>query len=121
MDASYSERPRMLRDNPIGFLLSVALIFVFGLGLLILLIWYIRCISDRLEVRGGKVTYSHGIFSKDRTDLNVASIRSVRVYQSLQQRIFKTGDVFIFTAGDKPEITVKGLPNPQLVKRLLES
>lgn len=110
----------MLRDNPVGFLLCVGLIAVYGVGLAILLIWYIRCISDRLEISGGRVTYSHGIFSKDRTDLSISSIRSVRVYQSLQQRIFRTGDISIFTAGDKPEITIKGMPSPHLVKQMLQ-
>jgi uncharacterized membrane protein YdbT with pleckstrin-like domain len=43
----------------------------------------------------------------------------VRVNQSLFQRIFGTGDVEIFTAGDDPEITAKGMPDPNEIRELI--
>src|SRR3954471_4646540 len=98
MAAVYSQNQAMFRDNPIMFLLMILLIPVFGLGLLVLLIWYIRTKTTLLEIdASGKVSFVRGILSKDRVELDARSIRSVRVKQSLFQRIFGTGDIMIFT------------------------
>jgi uncharacterized membrane protein YdbT with pleckstrin-like domain len=117
--ASYAEHPAMFRNNPLLFILFVALIPVFGLGLLLLGIWYLISIMDHISIDGGKVRYSHGLLSKDRTELDVPAIRSVRIRQTLFQRIFDTGDILIFTAGDTPEIVIKGVPHPHRAKELL--
>src|SRR5215207_4791320 len=95
---TYAAHPAMFRNNPLGFIICVALIPAFGLGLLLLGIWYLYSISDHISVEGGKVRYSHGLLSKDRTELDVPAIRSVRIRQTLFQRIFDTGDILIFTA-----------------------
>jgi uncharacterized membrane protein YdbT with pleckstrin-like domain len=116
---SYSAHPAMFRSNPIVFILFVALIPAFGLGLLLLGIWYLVSISDHISIEGGKVRYSHGLLSKDRTELDVPAIRSVRVRQTLFQRMFDTGDILIFTAGDKPEIVINAVPHPHRAKDLL--
>jgi uncharacterized membrane protein YdbT with pleckstrin-like domain len=110
----------MFRNNPLFFLLCLALIPAYGAGLALLLIWWLRSISDHIQIAGGKVVYTRGLLSKDLTELNTATIRSVRVRQSFFQRIFSTGDLLIFTAGDKPEITISGIPHPHDAKKLLE-
>jgi uncharacterized membrane protein YdbT with pleckstrin-like domain len=92
----------------------------FGFGVLILAIWYVRCLFDRFTIANGRVTHSHGILSKSDTEISISSIRSVKIHQRLLQRIFRTGSVSIFTAGDKPEIVVHGLPDPHVVKQLLD-
>ena len=50
--------------------------------------------------------------------MRLASIRSVRVYQSLFQRMFGTGDIEVYSAGDNPEIIVKGMPDPARIREL---
>ena len=110
----------MFRSNPLGFIILVALVPAFGLGLLLLGLWYLVSISDHISIEGTKVRYSHGLLSKDRTALDVPAIRSVRIRQTLFRRIFDTGDLMIFTAGDKPEIVINGIPHPHRAKELLD-
>jgi uncharacterized membrane protein YdbT with pleckstrin-like domain len=110
----------MFRDAPVAFVIIICLIPVFGFGLALLLVWYIRCLTDRLTIAEGRVVHSHGILSKSVVEVSTSSIRSVHVHQRLLQRIFNSGRVSILTAGDKPEIVVDCLPDPHHVKRLLD-
>lgn len=120
METKYSEHPAMFRNNPLGFILALLLIPV-AIGILILLYWYLKCKSTRLEFSGNDLILERGLFSKDRTELNVDSIRTVNVYQSFFNRIFGVGRVSVYTAGDTPEIEVAGLPNPHDLRELIKT
>lgn len=108
----------MFRSNPFGFILAVLLIPV-GVGIIILLVWYLKCLSTRLELDGNDLVLTKGLLSKDRIELDIDSIRTVRVYQSFLNRIFNVGSVSVFTAGDLPEIEVAGLPDPHDLRELI--
>ena len=110
----------MFKSNPIGFLLAILLIPV-AVGILILLAWYLRCKSTKLEFAGNDLILEKGLLSKDRTELNVGSIRTVNVYQSFFNRIFGVGKISIFTAGDVAEIEVSGLPRPHDLRELIKA
>lgn len=118
-DVLYQSNPPMFRNNPIWFILSILLIPVFGIGILILIVWYISTKAQSLTVTSQDVLYERGILSKSRSELRLSSIRSVRVHQTLFQRIFGTGDIEIYTAGDSPEVTAKGMPDPNEVRELI--
>lgn len=111
--------PLMFRNNPLGFILSVLLILAGGIGILILLYWFVRTRSETLSILENKLIFSQGILSKKSTELKLASIRTINVSQSFFQRIFGTGDLDIFTAGDFPEVVLKGMPNPSALKETL--
>ena len=115
----YESNPPMFRNNPLGFIISILLVPAFGLGIIILLVWYISTKAQKLTITTGDLLYEKGLLSKSRSELRLTSIRSVRVNQSLFQRIFGTGDVDIFTAGDEPEITAKGMPDPNEIRALI--
>lgn len=120
MQTTYSERPAMFRSNPFGFILAVLLIPV-GVGVIILLVWYLKCLSTKLELDGNDLVLTKGLLSKDRIELDVGSIRTVRVYQSFLNRIFNVGSVSVFTAGDIAEIEVFGLPDPHDLRELINA
>jgi hypothetical protein len=44
-------------------------------------------------------------------------VRTLRIEQSLFQRILGAGDLQIFTSGDAPELTIRGLPRPQEIRQ----
>lgn len=113
----YQAHPPMFRNHPIGFILSILLIAV-GVGIVILIVWYVKTSTDRLTITSDELRFESGILSKTHNELKLSSIRSVRVYQSLFQRIFGTGDVQIFTAGDEPEVTLKGMPEPHRIREI---
>ena len=109
----------MFRNNPLSFIITILLIFAFGLGILIFLIWYFKmqkyenhCVNDELE-------FEKGLLSKERIEIKLNMIRSVKVNQSFFQRIFGVGDLEIYSSGDEPEIVVSGMPNPLHLKELL--
>ena len=114
----YQAHPPMFRSHPLLFVLSVLLIAV-AVGVLILLVWYVKARSELLTVTREDLRYEKGILSKAHSELRLSSIRSVRVSQSLSQRIFGTGDIAIYTAGDAPEITAKDMPDPHELREIL--
>jgi uncharacterized membrane protein YdbT with pleckstrin-like domain len=95
----------------LGGLVLVALSFLW------LLVWYIQTKMDHLVIKPDEIVWTHGLLSKQYTEIAQSSIRSVRVQQSLLQRIMGAGDVFVYTAGDMPEVVIRGLPNPELVRQ----
>lgn len=117
----YSEHPAMFKNNPIGFIVSLVLIPVFGLGLLILLWWYLQCKGSLLTVKEHDILYEQGLLSKNRAEFSIAGIRTVRVNQSFFNRIFGVGTIEIYTAGDRPEIEAKGMPDPNRVRELIKA
>lgn len=87
-----------------------------ALGLFNLLRWWLSCLVDRLEIRPNEILWTHGLLNKNYTEINMSSIRTVRVYQSLLQRMLGAGDLVIFTTGDDPELAVRGLPHPNDIR-----
>ena len=119
METRYSEHPAMFRNNPLGFIGAIILVPLI-IGIVILLVWWLRCKSIRMSFVGNDLVLEKGLLSKDRTELNVASIRTVNVYQSFFNRLFDVGKISIFTAGDEPEMEVAGLPQPNELRELIK-
>lgn len=88
-----------------------------AIGLFNLLRWWLATLMDRLEIHEHELVWTHGLLSKEYTEINMASVRTVRIEQSLFQRIAGAGDLEIFTAGDAPELTIRGLPRPQEIRQ----
>ena len=111
--------PPMFRNAPFTFILYVLLIAAFGLGIILLLIWFVKARTTRLVIDGDDLLYEKGVLSKERAQLRTDSVRTVTVNQSLGQRIFGTGDIDVYTAGDQPEVCLSGMPNPALIRERL--
>lgn len=88
-----------------------------AIGLFQLLRWWLATLMDTLEINERELVWTHGLLSKEYTEINMASVRTVRIEQSLFQRIVGAGNLQIFTAGDEPELTVRGLPRPQEIRQ----
>ncbi|WP_246864723.1 PH domain-containing protein [Spongiibacter thalassae] len=120
MSQAYSEHPAMFRNKPFSFILCVLLCAV-GIGILILLYWYMKCKATKLEINDNEVILEQGLLSKDRTELNVSGIRTVKISQSFMNRIFGVGTLAIYTAGDTAEVQVSGMPRPEVFRDLVKS
>jgi uncharacterized membrane protein YdbT with pleckstrin-like domain len=112
----YEAHPAMFRAHPFWFILSVLLILAFGIGILILLYWYVLTRATRLTVTDHDITYERGILTKDRTSVSLTHVRSVRVTQGFINRILGVGIIEISTAGDEPEFTVRDMPDPHEIR-----
>ena len=139
-DLLYSENPKMPRNNPFMFTLIIILNIaglvaairldqqsfqiiglVVWLGTVIwLLIWYLKIKSKKLSVTNRDMLYEEGLLRKNRKELALDKVRTVEVDQSFVERIFSVGEVRVFTAGDQPEIVVKGLPDPNRIRELVK-
>ena len=115
----YRENPPMFRNHPFGFILAVLLIPAFGIGIIVLVYWYVMVKARLLTITDTELRYETGLLSKTHNEFRLDSIRSVRVHQSLWQRMLGTGDLEIFTAGDTPEVVITGVPDPARVRELV--
>ena len=116
----YDANPSMFRNRPVEFIVSAALIPVFGLGVLILLYWFVKTRTVRLKIVGDEVELERGIMSKSRIDLDLRKIRSVHVDQSILQRVLGVGTIQVFTTGDEAEFTLHGMPEPNKVREYVK-
>ncbi|MBC8012828.1 MAG: PH domain-containing protein [Methyloceanibacter sp.] len=115
----YEAHPAMFRAHPFWFILSVLLILAFGIGILILLYWYILTRATALTVTDQEILYEKGILSKDRTAVSLKHIRAVRVTQGFINRILGVGTIEISTAGDLPEFVVRDMPDPHKIREAI--
>ena len=111
----YESHPSMIRMYPVGTVVAILLIPL-GIGILILLWWWINTKADKLTVKADEIIWEHGLINKQYTELSMNALRSVRMKQSLLQRMLNAGDVKIYTAGDSPELVIKGLPDPNRIR-----
>lgn len=110
----YDEHPAMFRAHPLLFLiLLISVIGIPAIG-----IWWVMHKGERLALSDREVLMERGLLSKQRTEIALASIRSVRITQTLGQRIFDVGHVELFSAGDMAEIAIKNMPRPGRIRAL---
>ncbi|MFP4062288.1 MAG: PH domain-containing protein [Halochromatium sp.] len=88
-----------------------------AVGLFQLLRWWLATLMDHLEINEDELIWTHGLLSKQYIEINMTSVRTVRVEQSLFQRLLGAGDLKVYTAGDDPEVRIRGLPRPQEIRQ----
>ena len=115
----YEAHPAMFRAHPFWFIGCVVLIPAFGIGILLLLYWYIRTRATTITITDNEIMYEKGILSKDRTSVSLRHVRAVQVTQEFINRILGVGTVQISTAGDEPEFTVTDVPNPHEIREAI--
>lgn len=115
----YEAHPSMIRMYPFGTVLAILLIPL-GIGILILLWWWLTTKADKLTIKTDEIIWEHGLINKQYTEISMSSLRSVRVNQSLLQRILSAGNVEVYTAGDDPELVIKGMPNPDKIREYIK-
>jgi uncharacterized membrane protein YdbT with pleckstrin-like domain len=92
------------------------LLLATGLGIVILLYWFMLTRATRLRITDDNVHVERGLLSKRHVELTIDQIRAVRVYQGPIDRIFRVGRIEVYTTGDDPEFVVSGMPDPNQVR-----
>jgi uncharacterized membrane protein YdbT with pleckstrin-like domain len=95
----YTAHPSMFRNRPISFLLCVAAIPAWGLGLVVLLIWWFRTLGTTLIVTDRRTVLRRGLFSKYTSEVMHRDVRNVQLGQTSFQRILGVGAVGISSSG----------------------
>ena len=119
-EALYEAHPRMFADEPLWFVVAVLLVPT-GIGVVWLAYWYIRNRCTVVTVTEERVQLSRGILAKERIEVELATVRTVRIDQTFIDRIFNVGILKVYTAGDNPEIMQKGLPDPASLRTALRA
>ena len=115
--------PAALSEQAAGLdaqMVQIAGIAVFALAALRLATWWVATLSDTLRITDDELLWTHGLVNKQYTEISMGSVRTVRVSQSLLQRLMDAGDITVFTTGDLPELVVRGLPDPTRVRELVK-
>lgn len=113
--------PEPIKGQIDGKILQMIGIGIFALAVLQLLGWWVSALADRLVITDDELIWTHGLLSKEYTEISMSSVRTVRVAQSLFQRLVNAGDITVYTAGDNPELFVRGLPDPNEIRELVKA
>jgi membrane protein YdbS with pleckstrin-like domain len=114
----YHASPTMFRAHPFSFVVALLLTPAI-VGIVILVVWAVIARTTYLEIDNDTVRYETGVFSKDRRALSRRAIRTVRVTQTLFNRMLDVGSIEIFTAGDVPEIRAVSMFQPNDIREML--
>ena len=110
----YEAHPAMFKSNPLLFILCAVTVIP-------LVIWYLRSRGTTLIVTDDQTTLRTGILSRNTNDVFHENVRNIQVRQSFFQRLMGVGDVGISSAGQSGvEIEVKGIPDPDRVKQIID-
>ena len=106
--------------------IDVRMLQMVGLGVLVfaalqLLVWWLMAHTDHLAITPDEILWTHGLLSKQYTEISLTSVRTVRVTQTLFQRLVNAGDISLYTAGDAPELVLRGLPDPGRLRELIKA
>ena len=112
--------PSMFRNHPCYFLLCL-LLCVVGIGIVIFLIWWLKCRCTVLTLTEKTTTLRKGILSRAISEVRHCDVRNIQVYQSFTQRILRVGTVEISSAAPADaEIRVAGIPDPDRVRTIID-
>jgi uncharacterized membrane protein YdbT with pleckstrin-like domain len=96
-----------------GFLL----LLVYGIGLIFLLIAFIRYKTTELAVTNKRVIAKFGFISRKTVEININKVESIQVHQDSLGRIFNYGSLIISGAGT-PQAPISGISKPMDFRRL---
>ena len=116
----YDEHPSMFRNQPVWFVLNCILSLV-GVGLVIFLVWWLKCKGTQLTVTSERTRLRKGLLSKSVTEVWHQDVRNVQLDQTFFQRVFNVGRLGISSSGQSGlEISISGIPDPDQVKELID-
>ena len=97
-------------------ILGIPMLFLFGLGLILWLVAFIRYKTTELAFTNRRVIAKFGFISRQTVELNVSKVESVQVRQGMLGRIFNYGTLVIAGAG-APQAPIPGISDPMGFRR----
>lgn len=100
---------------------GIILLPAFGLGLIFLVIAYIRYKTTELAFTNKRVIAKFGFISRHTVEINMNKVESIQVNQNVWGRIFNYGTLILSGAGT-PQAPIPGISNPiQFRRAFMES
>jgi uncharacterized membrane protein YdbT with pleckstrin-like domain len=101
----------------LSFLLFIGVILLpVGIGLIFLLVAYIRYKTTELAITNKRVIAKFGFISRRTVEININKVESVQVEQGIAGRIFDYGSLIIAGAGD-PQAPIPGISDPMRFRK----
>ncbi len=87
------------------------LLLVAGIGLVLLIVAWIKLRSTELAVTNKRVIAKFGFISRDTIEINLARIESVQVSQTVMGRLLDYGTI-VFSGAGTPQATLPSIASP---------
>jgi len=85
----------------------------------LLLLWplkhHLSCRYTHMTLAGDKLRYETGILSRSKRVIQLTKVQDVRVDQTMAQRLLRTGDLSLETAGETSLLTIRNVDCPDAV------
>jgi uncharacterized membrane protein YdbT with pleckstrin-like domain len=95
-----------------GYILpGILLLPLFGLGLVLLLVAYVKYRTTELAITTRRVIAKFGFISRRTVELNIQKVESIQVEQSMMGRILDYGTLII-SGGGNPQAPIPGISHP---------
>lgn len=96
--------------------LGLVLLPVFGLGLIFLIMAYVRYKTTELAITTRRVIVKFGFIRRRTVEININKVESIQVDQEILGRMFNFGTLVISGAGN-PQAPVAGISSPMDFRR----
>ena len=91
-------------------------LFIFGLGLILWIVAFIRYKTTEMAFTNKRVIAKFGFISRQTIELNISKVESIQVNQGILGRIFNYGTVIVSGAGN-PQAPIPGISDPMAFRR----
>jgi uncharacterized membrane protein YdbT with pleckstrin-like domain len=95
---------------------GILTLIVFGLGLIFLVMAYIRYKTTELAITNKRVIAKSGFISRQTIEINLSKVESIQVNQEILGRIFNYGTLIISGSGTS-QAPITGISNPMEFRR----
>jgi uncharacterized membrane protein YdbT with pleckstrin-like domain len=95
---------------------GILTLIVFGLGLIFLVMAYIRYKTTELAITNKRVIVKSGFISRQTIEINLSKVESIQVNQAILGRIFNYGTLIISGSGTS-QAPITGISNPMAFRR----
>jgi len=90
---------------------GILLLPAFGVGLVLLIMAWVRYKTTELAITTRRVIVKHGFISRRTVEINIQKVESIQVDQEVLGRIFNFGTLVIAGAGE-PQAPITGISSP---------
>ena len=96
--------------------LGVLLLPLYGVGLILLAMAFIRYKTTELAFTNKRVIAKFGFISRQTVELYIPKVESIQLHQGILGRIFNYGSLIISGAGN-PQAPIPGISDPMAFRR----
>ena len=81
--------------------------------------YHLRTRFTRMVLSGDRLRYETGVFTRSKRVIQLTKVQDVRTDQTMAQRLFRTGNISVETAGETSLLTMRSVDNPDQVTEAL--